>query len=145
MTILFLKMDFKSPKSELKLSQNSNCKVNIQSDTLAIDLGDKSELLGKINSEQVKLNLYKNADATLEGNTNNFTTTLVGSTKLSASKFFSNYLKINQELKSSATVNVLKEIKVYLKDNSKIYIYGTPEVIVEGIRDYAQIHKLKQK
>jgi hypothetical protein len=79
--------------------------------------------------------MYKNAEATLEGSTDELKATLVGKTDLKAKKLFVNTVILNQSLSSETYLNVAKKIKLYLSDDARLY--------VTGIRDFAQIIKKK--
>lgn len=138
-----LKMDFKSKNTSIVANQKSKCELTIQTDSLHIDMDERTEFIGKLNSNWTNLRMYKNATAVFEGSSTDLTASMVGKTKLKASKFMTNFAKINQSLSAESWLNVSKKISLFLSDDTRIYLYNTPEVSVEGIRDFAQIIKKK--
>jgi hypothetical protein len=138
-----LKMDFKSKNASVATNQKSTCELIIQTDSLHIDMDERTEIVAKLNTNWTNLRMYKNATATFEGSTTDLTASMVGKTKLKASKFMTNFAKINQSLSADSYLNVAKKITLYLTDDTKLYLYNSPEVVVEGIRDFAQIIKKK--
>ena len=139
----FLKIDVKTKDLNLKMNQKSDCSFIIQSENISINLDEKVTVEGKINASTTDLKMYKNTEAILEGSTNDLKATLVGKTSLKAKKLFTNTVVLNQSLSSDAYLNVSKKISLYLSDDSKLYLFNSPEVIVNGIRDFAQIIKKK--
>jgi len=102
---------------------------------------DKIDIDRIIKANYLDLGMYKDAVVNFEGYCKDTRINMVGKPSLKAQKMIIAKINIRESNSAVAKINSSIEINLFLEDKSKIYIYNSPDVIIEGIRDNAEIVK----
>lgn len=137
------KFDIKAKNIDLKLNNNASGDFVFEADSIKMVLSDEIDTKGIIKAKYCNLQLYNDAEFDLDGSTVFMKATLVGKPILRAKSFVNTKLIIEQSNSSDAYVNVQEKINIFLSDKAKLYLFNSPEVKIDGIRDNAQIIKKK--
>jgi len=134
-------LDVNSKVFTLQLNNASKGKLNLRSINTAMVLNDSSFLNGSISIDNLDLTLNKKADMTIEGNCDNLNLMTSGSTDVKAKNLLATNININASNSSDIYVRASKSLSLYAKGKSNVYVYGNPEIKVEGLNDKSQIIK----
>lgn len=134
-------MDIKG--NNLKLQMNGNAKGDLQlsSKETSIVLNDNAYFKGIVATETFYLNLNKRSDMKVKGSSNTINLITTGSSDVDARKLKTNSATINASDSSKIRVYASNDLKILAKGKSDIYVYGNPEIKVEGLNDKSQIIK----
>jgi hypothetical protein len=134
-------MDINSKKFRMNLNGRTNGKLQLRSDEAIMNLNDNSYLKGTLSIENLNLTLNKRADMKVVGNAEHLNLITTGASDIKAKDLKVTYANLNASNTSDIYINVTKEINIYAKGKSFIYIYGNPEIKIEGLNDKSQIIK----
>lgn len=135
------KLDVKAKYIKTVMSESADADFHFKADTIRMILSDKIDAKGIIKSNYLDLGMYKDAKATLEGHCENTKINMAGKPNLKAKELTTENTNIRESNTSVAKINCSQNLRIFLEDNSLIYIYNTPNVVIEGIRDNAEIIK----
>lgn len=135
------KFDVNAKSIDFRLNNNASGDFVFQADSIKMVLSDEIDTKGVVKAKYSNLQMYNDAELDLEGSTIFMKAILVGKPILRAKEFVNNKLIIEQSNASDAYVNVQDKINVFLSDKAKLYLFNSPEVKIEGIRDNAHIIK----
>ncbi len=134
-------LDVNSKVFSLQLNNSSKGKLNLRSINTAMVLNDNSSLKGSVSIDNLELTLNKKADMNIEGNCDNLNLVSSGSTDIKAKDLLATNVIINASNSSDIYVRASKILSLYAKGKSNVYVYGNPEIKVEGLNDNSQIIK----
>lgn len=135
------KLDVNSQKSIMNLNGRTNGKLQIRSDEATMNLYDNAYLKGNLSIDNLNLSLNKRADMKVEGSAENLNLITTGSSDIKAKELKVTNAQLNASNTSDIYVYVSKELKIYAKGRSYIYVYGSPNIKVDGLNDKSQIIK----
>ncbi|WP_339888316.1 DUF2807 domain-containing protein [uncultured Flavobacterium sp.] len=135
------KLDVNAKNIDFRLNNNAKGDFVFQADSIKMVLSDEIDTKGLVKAKYCNLQMYNDAELDLEGSTTFMKAILVGKPILRAREFVNNKLIIEQSNSSDAYVNVQDKINIFLTDKAKLYLFNSPEVKIEGIRDNAHIIK----
>jgi hypothetical protein len=134
-------LDVNSKVFSLQLNNASKGKLNLRSINTSMVLNDNSVFKGSISIDSLDLTLNKKADMNIEGNCDNLNLITSGSTDVNAKNLLATNININASNSSDIYVRASKLLSLYAKGKSNVYVYGNPEIKVEGLNDKSQIIK----
>ncbi|MEN3324012.1 head GIN domain-containing protein [Mariniflexile soesokkakense] len=134
-------LDINSTMFSLQLNSSTKGKLNLKSVTSTMALNDNSSLKASLSIDDFDLILSKKADMNIEGNCDNLNLITSGSVNVKAKNLLVTNAKINASNSSDIYVYASKYLSLYAKDRSYVYVYGSPEINVEGLNDKSQIIK----
>ncbi|WP_445735656.1 head GIN domain-containing protein [Mariniflexile sp.] len=134
-------LDINSEVFSLQLNNSSKGKLNLRSINSTMSLNDKSFLKGSLSTDNLDLTMSKKADMNIEGNCDNLNLITSGSTDVKAKDLLATNVNINASNTSDIYVRASKLLTLYAKGRSYVYVYGNPEIKVEGLNDKSQIIK----
>lgn len=134
-------LDIKSDKFTAIMNGNANGKLKIKTIKSTMTLNDNAYLKGSIFAEDFNLTLNKRSDMNIEGSCETFNLIATGSSDIKAKKLKATSATVNASNTSDIYVYVSKSLNIYAKGKSFIYVYGNPEIKVEGLNDKSQILK----
>ncbi|MDO7173586.1 GIN domain-containing protein [Mariniflexile sp. AS56] len=134
-------LDVNSSVFNLQLNSASKGKLNLKSVATNMSLNDNSYLKASLSIDDLDLTMSKKADMDIEGNCDNLNLITSGSTDVKAKKLLVTNAKINASNTSDIYVYASKYLSLYAKGRSYVYVYGNPEINVEGLNDKSQIIK----
>ena len=104
-------------------------------------LNDNAFLKGDFVTDDLDLTVNKRADLDIKGDATNLKLTATGSSDIKAKKLRATYADLNASNSADIYVNATKELKVYTKGKSYVYVYGNPEIKIDGLNDKSKIIK----
>lgn len=136
-----IKLDVKASNIKTTMLNNASGDFFFQADSTRMTLSDGADIKGFFKSKHIDLDMYNDAEATLDGYCKEAKISMAGKPKLKAEKMIFEKVKIRESNNSEAEINCIDELKIFLEDKSKIYIYNSPNIIIEGLRDATEIIK----
>ena len=134
-------LDIESSELRLEMNNGTNGKIKLKSSNTNITLNDNAFLKGTLTSETLDLSIYKRADMNVKGSCDNFNLVTTGSSDVKAKKLHATNVNINASNTSDIFVHATKQLNVFAKGRSYVYVYGNPEIKVDGLNDKSQIIK----
>lgn len=123
------------------LSGNAGGRLKIKSDSTYINMSDRTDLKGDLVAKEVSISLADNAELKLDGTSDTAKFNVSGGSGLKLDDLKVDSASLNASGNTDVYINIVKELDVYAKDKSKIYIYGEPKMNVSGLVDDAKIEK----
>ncbi|MBP0902323.1 GIN domain-containing protein [Mariniflexile gromovii] len=134
-------LDVNSNKFALQLNSSSKGKLKLKSVETNMALNDNSYLKASLSIDDFDLNMSKKSDMDIQGNCNNLNLITSGSVDVKAKNMLVTNANINASNSSDIYVYASKYLSLYAKGKSYVYVYGNPEINVEGLNDKSQIIK----
>ena len=125
----------------LTAEDNSRTAMKLDVDSLNIIQRHRSnaEIYSVSGTNQIEL--YDNGDLTLEGTTEEMSATLMGNTKMKAQKQQAATVKLMADENSMVRVQATKMLQLSAMGDSKIYLYGNPQITINAFMDTPQLIK----
>tara|TARA_R110002051_G_scaffold280343_1_gene341932 strand:+ start:1635 stop:2459 length:825 start_codon:yes stop_codon:yes gene_type:complete len=134
-------LDMQTGNVTFNLNQNSKGDIVLKGDKAMMILNDNAFLKGDIVADDLDLTVNKRADLDVKGDATNLKLTATGSSDIKGKKLRATYADLNASNSADIYVNATKELKVYTKGKSYVYVYGNPEIKVDGLNDKSKIIK----
>jgi len=134
-------LDVESQQTTIILNGSSKGKLQIKSNEVKITLNDNAFLRGSLSIEDLDLTLNERSDINVEGDVINMNLITTGSTDIKAKNLKTTNASLQASNSSDIYLYVSKELGIYAKGKSNIYVYGTPHITVDGLNDKSQIIK----
>jgi hypothetical protein len=134
-------LDMQTGNATFNLNQNSKGDIVLKGDMAMMILNDNAFLKGDIVADDLDLTVNKRADLDVKGDATNLKLTATGSSDIKGKKLRATYADLNASNSADIYVNATKELKVYTKGKSDVYVYGNPEIKVDGLNDKSKIIK----
>ena len=128
----------------LEADDKSKTELNLKSENTIIELSKNASLKGLINTTDLKMNLYKNSDATLEGTAINTIIKLDNKATFTGNRFTTKNADITTENFSSCSLFTETTVIIDAANKSEIQLVGSPKIEIRKFADEAKlIKKLK--
>lgn len=134
-------LDIDSKSVGIVLSENAGGRLKIKSDSTYINMGDRTDLKGDLTAKKLSVSLVNNAELKLDGTSDFASFNVSAGSSLKLDELRVDSASLNASGKTDVYINIAKELDVYAKDKSTIYIYGEPKMNVLGLTDDAKIEK----
>jgi len=138
-----LELNANAPVMHINMEGNSSGDLNLDSDSLNITLKDKIDVRIYAVSEKNTLEMYKNAEASLEGTTDTLDVYMNGSSSLKAQKLEAATILATLEETPVARIYAYKNFELSSRGSSKVYLYGDPKMKVLDFLDTSELYKRK--
>jgi len=126
---------------DINLEDNSKGNFNVDVDSLNISMGHRAEAFVYAVNETGLVDLEGNATLAIEGTSDRIQAKLMGDAKLKGEKMEVGNLILTMENDPSAWVYAFRDLELSIKGNSKVYLYGTPQITVLEFLDTSQLIK----
>ena len=127
--------------TSLLLEGNSKVNLNIDSDSLSVNLRDKVDAnIYSVGNSQ-SLEMWDDALLSLEGNSDTLRIYQKGSTKLRGQKMEANHVNIEISESANARIFALRKLLLSSSGSSKIFVYGEPEIEIMQFLDSSELYK----
>lgn len=126
---------------DINLEESSRADFNLDVDSLNVRLTNRAEAYVYTVNEKSLIEVEQNGALTLEGTSDSMETTLTGSAKLKAEKMEAGTLKVDLENTANARVYAYRDLELSAKGNSRIYLFGNPQITILQFLDTAQLIK----
>lgn len=134
-------LDMQVKNGTFNLSQGSKGDIVLRGDKATMILNDNAFLKGDLVMDNLDITVNKRADLDIKGDATSLKLTATGTSDVKAKKLRATYADLNASNSADIYVNATKELKVYTKGKSNIYVYGNPEIKVDGLNDKSKIIK----
>ena len=136
-----MKLNISAKNIIFSLSNKADSEVDLQAESIKMILSDKVGTKAILKTGSLDIQMYKDAELTASGDAEDLRLSLVGKPILKAEKLLTRTADVKQNDGSQASVNCSKEIAVYLEGKSKLFLYNTPNVIMNGIKGKSELLK----
>lgn len=134
-------LDVNSTKLTMNLNGTSQGKIQIKSENTTMILNDNAYLNGILSIDSLNMTVNKRADMKIEGHAEMMKLVTTGSTDIKAKELKVTTADLTASNTSDIYVYVSKDLNIYAKGKSYIYVYGTPNITVDGLNGKSQIIK----
>ena len=134
-------LDMQARNATFNLGQSSKGDIILKGNKTTMILNDNTFLKGDFVTDALDLTVNKRADLDIKGDATNLKLTATGSSDIKAKKLRATYADLNASNSADIYVNATKELKVYTKGKSYVYVYGNPEIKIDGLNDKSKIIK----
>jgi Putative auto-transporter adhesin, head GIN domain len=134
-------LDLETQVTNIIINGSSKGKIQLKSNEAKITLNDNAFLRGSLSIEDLNLTLNERSDINVEGDVINMNLITTGSTDIKAKNLKTTNASLQASNSSDIYLYVSKELGIYAKGKSNIYVYGTPHITVDGLNDKSQIIK----
>ncbi|RMA58598.1 GIN domain-containing protein [Ulvibacter antarcticus] len=135
------KLDMDADDATFVLNKSTNGELLMRGNKAKMILNENAYLDAEMQMEYLDVEINKRADINLAGDVTNLKITATGSTDIKAKKLKSVFADLIASNTSDIYVFASKELKLYAQGKSYVYVYGNPEIKVEGLNDKSQIIK----
>ncbi|RIV43002.1 GIN domain-containing protein [Flagellimonas pelagia] len=137
------KLDIKANAAvmDINLEDTSNGNFNVDVDSLNISMGHRAEAYVYAVNETGLVDMEGNATLAIEGTSDRIQVKLMGDAKFKGEKMEVGNLILTMENDPSAWVYAFRDLELSVKGNSKVYLYGTPQITVLEFLDTSQLIK----
>ncbi|WP_186435027.1 GIN domain-containing protein [Gillisia sp. Hel_I_86] len=134
-------LDINTKNTSMILSKNSGGKLKLKSKEVSFNLGDRSDLKGKLDADNLTAQLSKSAQLDVDGKVNTAVFNLKNSADLKAKKLKAGTASLNASNNTDIYVHATKNLIIDAEGKSKVYVYGNPKIEVKGLTDRSRIIK----
>ena len=125
----------------MNLSGNASADMNIEADSLAIDLRERAGATVYGAYEALQLRMEGNGSLTLEGVGTRMGATVLDDANLKASRMEADQLRLKTDNSAKSEVRAVTVCTLELAGMSRTNLYGNPKVQLEGFADRAVLYK----
>ncbi|MCG2460333.1 DUF2807 domain-containing protein [Flavobacteriaceae bacterium F89] len=125
------------------MKDNSTGDMNLKCDSLNVDLQDKADARIYSVTQTSKVQLQKNAKATLEGTVDSLSIHLADNAYVQAYKLEAGTIKATLEGGSKAEINAVNYLQLSSQGSSKTYLYGEGKITIDQFLDRSELIKRK--
>ena len=134
-------LQFSAGIAALAMEGNSKATLNIDADSLAVSLGDKTEAnIYSVSSIQ-DIDIKDDAIATMEGTTDTLEVKLWGRSKFRAEKLEATAVDLEILDAASARINAIRRLRLDASGSSKVYLYGDPLIEIMEFTENTTLYK----
>lgn len=136
-----LKLNANANIIDVLMLENSFADLTINADSLNISLKDRIDAKIYATSKTHHLEMFKNAQVKMEGNTDAFNIHLYESSTLKAENLDAQNINLTVESSTSAYVNASNIFNLNSKEAAKTYLYGGGKITIINFLDSSQLSK----
>ena len=126
---------------DINLEGSSGGNFNVDVDSLAVSMGDRAKAYLYSVGETSVLDLEGQSSLTLEGSANKVQLQMQGNAKYKGETLEAGDMVIQMQQDPTAHVQAYGQLELSLKGNAKVYLFGTPSILVHEFLDAVQVIK----
>jgi len=130
-----------APFVNINMEGNSSGNLNIESDSLSINLKDRIDARIYSVSETNTIEMHRNASVRMEGTTDELNAELLDSSNFKGSKLQCDVAKIDISGSANARVDVTSELELTSSGSAKTHSHGNGKITLVEFLDTSQLHK----
>ena len=134
-------LTIKTTNFEFQSNGKAKTKLNLTCENAKLSLIDNSKLEALIYSPVTNIDLYQRANATIEGETNEFKLRTDNYSQCNGKNFTATTCNTLNEMSSDAYVEVVDTITINASGSSSIYLYGDPKIIINKLSETSKLQK----
>lgn len=134
-------LDLNADNAYFRLAKSVSGEINLTGEKAVMMLDENAFMKGNVVLDELELKMTNRSDMDLTGEITDFK--FIGSDSGTLKGKDLKTTNSNVSLSESSMLHIYtgKNLNIYAKDKGKIYVYGKPEIIVEGLNDKAEIIK----
>ena len=137
----FSALDNSTYDATFVFDSSSSGELIVQGEYATMILNENAHLKGDIELEKLELSVNKRAYLNLKGEATILKLTATGSSNIKAKELITTFAELSASNSSDIYVNASKALKLYAEGSSYVYVYGSPEITVDGLNDKSQLIK----
>lgn len=134
-------LNIKATHFNFKSSEKSKVKLNLTANSSEIEMSDTSKLDALINSQQLTMNMYQRASATIEGNSGITYLRTDNNSNFNGKDFTAKTCELTAEIASNVYIEVTESITIEATGTSEIYLYNNPKITINKFLDTVKLQK----
>lgn len=128
---------------DVNMEGNSSGDLNIESDSLTINLKDRIDVRIYSVSETNNVQMHRNASVRMEGTADELQVNLFDSSNFKGAKLEASAVKLDIEGSSDAQVNAMTDFELSSRGSAKTKLHGNAKITIVKFLDTSQLHKEK--
>lgn len=126
---------------EVAMEGSSKGDMNLEADSLAIALKERSDLKAYSVSEGIHLEMFRSSAARLDGSSQNVVLKMHGNSNLKAQDLQVAQMRAELDETPTARVHVFRNLELVSRGSSKLFLYGVPEIEIIEFLDSSELLK----
>lgn len=126
---------------EVAMEGSSKGDMNLDADSLAITLKERSDLKAYSVSEAIHLEMFRSSAARLDGSSQNVLLKMHGNSNLKAQDLQVAQMRAELDETPTARVHVFRDLELVSRGGSKLYLYGVPKIEIIEFLDSSELLK----
>lgn len=126
---------------EVAMEGSSKGDMNLEADSLAITLKERSDLKAYSVTEGIHLEMFRSSGARLDGSTQNVLLRMHGNSNLKAQDLQVAQMRAELEETPTARVHVFRDLQLVSRGSSKLFLYGDPKIEIIEFLDSSELLK----
>lgn len=135
------KLDINANSSYLRLAKGVSGEITLVGDKSIMIFDESSTLKGDVRVTDVDLKMNGRSTVDIAGELSNLTVVGTDSATLKGEGLKTADASINLDGSATVSIQVNKLVKLYSKDRGTVYLYGSPEIKIDGFQDKSQLIK----
>ena len=135
------KLDLQVANGTFLLNRSTKGNLQLKGQTVQMILNENAFVKGGVVLENLDMEVNERADIDFDGDVAILKLTASGSSDVKAKKLRATYADLNLSNTSDTHVYASQELKLYATGKSFVYVYGNPNITVDGLNDKSQIIK----
>lgn len=138
-------LNIKTTKFKLINSEKAKVKLNVTTKLATLELNENSKTEALIQSDSLQVDLYQRSNAKIEGDTGYLNVRADNSSNFNGKNLTANICEIISDLNCDVYVHVVESLAIEASGNSEVYIYDNPKIALNKFSDNAKLHKKELK
>lgn len=134
-------LNVSATNATFEMNGGSTGKLILKGTDSKFNMKDNSKVKGSLVVDHCGIQINDKADMDLAGNLETLNILAAGSTKVDGENLKATEAELSTSENADVEVYATKNLKLFAKGKSKIYIYGEPEIEVVGFRDKSELLK----
>ncbi|MBP9601984.1 MAG: DUF2807 domain-containing protein [Lutibacter sp.] len=135
------KLELNANNSYFRMTKGVKGELILSGDKSVMMFDDKSSVKGEVHLKELEIKMNDKSDLELLGDVTDLKFVGASNTSLKGKDLRTTTTDLNLSDGSNAHVDTNKMLTINARDNSSVYVYGQPEIKIEGFNDKAQIIK----
>lgn len=138
-------LNIKTSKFKLVNSDKAKLKLNVTSKLATLELNENSKLEALFQTDSMQIDLYQRSSAKIEGNVDYLNIRADNSSNFAGKNYTATNCDIISDLNSDVYIQVIENLSLEASGSSEIYIYDNPKIIINKFIDTSKLHKKEMK
>jgi hypothetical protein len=134
-------LDLEVTNLSVDMNDRSKGKISNRSETVDITMVDRSDMKADISTTNLSVVLEDNADLKIKGDSNTASYLLNDAVNMKAQDMKVREVVMNATNNADVFLHASKDLQIFAKGKSTIYLYGQPTIDVKGLGDQAKLIK----
>lgn len=126
-------------------SDRAKVKLNLTSKMANLELAENSRVEALINTDSLNIDLYQRSDAKIEGNSKHLKIRADNSTNFVGKELTTNTCELLCEGNSDVAIQVIDTLTIDATGSGEVFIYHDPKIILNKFTNTAKLHKKEMK